>query len=408
MKEIMKQTPLFKKHMQTASKVINLKGYARPVEYVGHVKEHKATREEVTICDVSHMGEIMITGKDSLALVQKIITNDASKMSIGQAMYSVMCNEKGHIIDDLICFRLAQDEFLWVVNVTKVNEDFQWILQHSQGMEVQVTNISCETALIALQGPNSRETLQKITKADLSTLGYYRLTKTSICTSEMEVPCIISRTGYTGERGYEVCTRRELAPFVWDELLLVGKPLGIVPHGVAARESLRIEAGLLLNGNDMDEATNPYEVSLGKVVKFTKDFIGKDALLKASQEDVKRILVGFEVLSHATVRHGYPIFKDGRQIGKVTSGTVSKNLINRSIGLGFVLREYCEPGTEIQIDLRGKVCQAVIVPLPFYPHQVKVEPSVNTYSPYDLKFSSSHFWVLPGENDVVTIGLSDF
>src|SRR6185436_8652952 len=253
----MKHTPLYEQHVRDASTVINLKGFARAMQYRGHAAEHRATREQVSLCDVSHMGELEFVGADALALVQKLITNDASRLAVDQALYSVMCDERGIVIDDLVCYRLAADRFVWVVNVTKTDEDYQWVLKHAQGMDVKVSNISTDTALLALQGPESREALQRIARAVLSSLKYYWLAQTSVHTRHAEVPCIISRTGYTGERGYEIMVARDLAPWVWDELLMAGRPLGIEPQGVAARESLRTEAGYLLNGNDMDAQTNP-------------------------------------------------------------------------------------------------------------------------------------------------------
>ncbi|HTL26268.1 MAG TPA: sarcosine oxidase subunit gamma family protein, partial [Burkholderiales bacterium] len=265
----MKHTPLYDQHIRDASAVINLKGFARAMEYSGHLAEHRATRQAVTLCDVSHMGEIDFSGPDAQALIQKLIASDASRLAVDQALYSVMCDDHGAVIDDLVCFRLAADHFLWVVNVTKTDQDYQWILRHAAGMNVTVRNVSTDFALMALQGPESREALQRITKADLSTIQYYWLTQTVVHTAQAEVPCVISRTGYTGERGYEILVARDLAPLVWDELLMVARPLGIVPHGVAARESLRTEAGYLLNGNDMDGTVNPFEAGLGWVVKFS-------------------------------------------------------------------------------------------------------------------------------------------
>ncbi len=274
----MKHTPLYDRHMRDASAVINLKGFARAMHYRGHIAEHKATREGVTLCDVSHMGEFDFQGPDALALLQKLITNDAAKLAVNQVLYSALCNADGNIIDDLVCYRLAADHFVWVVNVTKIDEDFQWVLRHARDMNVKVSNVSTDTALIALQGPQSRAGLQRITKADISSLQYYWLAQTIIYTRHAQVPCIVSRTGYTGERGYEIMVARDLAAWVWDELLLAGQPLGIIEHGVAARESLRTEAGYLLNGNDMDAQTNPFEAGIGWVVKFDKDVVGKEAL----------------------------------------------------------------------------------------------------------------------------------
>ena len=342
----MKHTPLYARHMRAASAVINLKGVARAMHYRGHLAEHQATRAGVTLCDVSHMGEFDFRGADALALVQRLITNDAAKLAVNQVLYSALCNAEGNIIDDLVCYRLAADHFVWVVNVTKIDEDYQWVLRHAQGMDVQVKNVSTDTALMALQGPNSREVLQRITRADLSTLRYYWLVQTGICTRHGEIPCLISRTGYTGERGYEIMVARDLAPWIWDELLLVGRPLGIMEHGVAARESLRTEAGYLLNGNDMDAATNPYEAGIGWVVKLDTDFIGRDALARIKALGVSRSMVGLEVEGPLTMRYGCPIFRGGKEVGKVTSGPLSAQIAGRNLGLGYVSAEHAAVGTD--------------------------------------------------------------
>lgn len=406
----MKHTPLFDIHMRTATNVINLKGVARPIEYVGHVEEHRAIRERASLCDVWHLGEIEIEGKDALALVQRLITNDAARLSVNQGLYTVMCNEHGHIIDDLVCFRLAEHRFLWIVNVPKIDEDFQWVIRHAQGSDVRVRNLSSELALIALQGPYSTEVLQRATQADLSRMPYYGCGQTVIGVGTMDVPCIVSRTGYTGEHGYEICVSRDLARLVWDQLLLVGRPLGTIPHGVAARESARTEAGYLLNGNDMDECTNPYEVGLAWVVKLAKDFIGKDALLKVQASGVKRKLVGLEVEGCHAIRYGYSVYKDGKEIGRVTSGPLSPRLLNRetSLGLGFVAVEHSDINTEVEIAVRGTRIRGRVVALPFYRPRVKDDARVATYSPYELQFTASHVWVRKNGDGVYTVGVSDF
>ncbi|HEV8097424.1 MAG TPA: glycine cleavage system aminomethyltransferase GcvT [Burkholderiales bacterium] len=407
----MKHTPLYDQHVRDASTVINLKGFARAMQYRGHVAEHRATREHVSLCDVSHMGELDFKGADALALVQKLITNDAARLAVNQALYSVMCDERGIVIDDLVCYRLAADHFVWVVNVTKTDEDYQWVLKNAQGMDVKVSNVSTDTALLALQGPESREALQRITKADLSTLKYYWLAQTTVHTRHAEVPCVVSRTGYTGERGYEIMVARDLAPSVWDELLMAGRPLGIVPQGVAARESLRTEAGYLLNGNDMDAQTNPIEAGLEWVVRFSKEgFIGKDALAKIKAQGVGRRLVGLELQGHRTVRNGYPIYASGKQVGKVTSGPLSPALSGRNLGLGYVATAHARIGTELEVAIGDRKSRARVVATQFCERRVKEEPSVSTFSPYDLRFSDSHVWarVEEGAKDVVVIGLSDF
>ena len=406
----MKHTPLFERHVRDAAAVINIKGYARAMHYGGLVAEHRATRERVSLCDVSHMGELDFRGPEALALVQKLITNDAGKLAVDQALYSVMCDEDGMVIDDLVCYRLGPDHFVWVVNVTKTDDDYQWVLKHAHGMDVTVTNVSSEIALLALQGPESREVLQRITEADLSTLKYYWLTQTTIHTSRAQVACIISRTGYTGERGYEIMVARGVAPWVWDELLMAGRPLGIVPHGVAARESLRTEAGYLLNGNDMDARTNPIEAGLEWVIKPAKEFIGKEAIARAKASGVQRRLVGLEVHGRHTVRNGHPIYVDGQRIGHVTSGPLSPALAGRNLGLGYVAAEHATIGTEVEIDIRGTKCKARITAMPFAPRRVRDEPLHNTYSPCALRFSAAHVWARSGDDgkDVVTLGLSDF
>lgn len=406
----MKHTPLYDRHVRDASVVINLKGFARAMHYRGHVAEHLATRKGVTLCDVSHMGEFDFRGPDALALVQNLITNDAARLSVNQALYSAMCDEKGDVIDDLLCYRLAADHFVWVVNVTKTDSDFQWVLKHAGGMNVEISNISTDTALLALQGPASREVLQRIAKADLSTLKYYWLTQTTLHTRHAEVSCIVSRTGYTGERGYEIMVARELAPWVWDELLTVGQPLGILEHGVAARESLRTEAGYLLNGNDMDGNTNPFEAGIGWVVKLNKDFIGRDALAKVENGPLRRKMVGLEIDGDITIRKGYRILRSGKDVGEVTSGPISPAMAGRNLGLGYVAPESAQVGTEIEVNIRGQRHKGRIVAMPLCPRRVKDEPAIQTFSPYDLRFSAAHVWAHAedAQDGIVTVGLSDF
>lgn len=403
----MKHTPLYDRHMRDASAVINLKGFARAMHYRGHVAEHMATRQSATLCDVSHMGELDFQGPDALALVQGLITNDAAKLAVNQALYSALCNTEGNIIDDLVCYRLAADHFVWVVNVTRTDEDYQWVLRHAQGMDVQVKDVSADTALMALQGPNSREVLQRITRADLFALRYYWLVETGIRTRHGEIPCMISRTGYTGERGYEIMASRDLAPWIWDELLMVGQPLGIMAHGVAARESLRTEAGYLLNGNDMDAGTNPYEAGIGWAVKVDTDFVGRDALARIKAQGVSRKLVGLEVQGPLTMRHGCRILRGGKEIGKVTSGPLPEQIAGRNLGLGYVSAAHAAAGTDIEIEINGRAFKARVVAMPFCERKARQEPSIRTWSPYGLRFTEEHVWV-HAEGNLVTIGLSDF
>ncbi len=406
----MKKTPLFDIHAASAGRMVNLKGFARPVEYAGHAEEHRAIRERVSLCDVSHMGELEFSGRDALALVDRLITNDASRLDVNQALYTVMCNEDGHVIDDLVCLRLAEDRFLWVVNVTRTDEDHRWVLKHAQGLDAHVRDRSAELALLALQGPYSSEVLQKIAGADLSEMDYYRLAETTLMTDEAEVRCIVGRIGYTGERGYEICVSRDLAPCVWRALMRAGRPLGIAPHGVAARESARTEAGYLLNGNDMDDRTYPHEVGLGWVVKPHKDFIGREALAAVAERGTPRKLVGLEVEGRATIRHGYPIFRDGERTGRVTSGPLPPELVGgaSSLGLGFVASAHARDGEALQIDARGARLDARIVPYPFRKRRVRDGARVDTLSPYGLRYGEDHLWVGAVSEGRAAIGLTDF
>ena len=406
----MKKTPLFDIHVASARRMVNLKGFARPVEYAGHAEEHRAIRERVSLCDVSHMGEIEIGGPDAPALVDRLITNDAARLDVGQALYTVMCGERGHVIDDLVCLRLAEDRFLWVVNVTRTDEDHRWVLKHAQGLDVHVRDRSAELALLALQGPYSSEVLQKVVAADLSGMAYYRLAETTVTTDETEAPCIVSRTGYTGERGYEICVSRDFAPSVWRALMRAGRPLGIAPHGVAARESARTEAGYLLNGNDIDDRTYPHEVGLGWVVKPHKDFIGRDALAAVAEGGAPRKLVGLEMAGRVTIRHGYPVFRDGERIGRVTSGPLSPDLVGgaASLGLGLVARAHAGDGGVLQIGVRGARHDARIVPYPFRERRVRDDARVDTLSPCGLRYGEDHLWIGAESDGRATIGITDF
>ena len=406
----MRQTPLFDIHARTALNVINLKGVARPVEYVGHAAEHRAIRECVSICDASHLGDIEIEGPDATALVQKLITNDAESLAVGDALYTVICNEDGHIIDDLVCYRRGEDRYLWIVNVPKTDQDLRWVMRHAHGLDVAVRDLTLDLALIALQGPYSGEVLQRVTRADLSRMAYFGCAETVISTDGIEVPCMIARTGYTGERGYEICVARELAPAVWNQLLLVGAPLGIVAHGVAARESTRTECGYLLNGNDMDDTTYPAEVNLGWVVRMATDFIGKAALQALKPEDIERKLVGLAMDGTGTMRFGNAILKDGAPIGRVTSGPLPPQVTGgeASLGLGFVATAQAAAGTEIEIDVAGTVTPARIVSLPMCTLRVKDDGKVDTRSPYDLAFSPGHVWARAVGDGTFAIGLTDY
>ncbi|MSP67243.1 MAG: glycine cleavage system aminomethyltransferase GcvT [Alphaproteobacteria bacterium] len=407
---MMKHTPLYEAHLRSARNVINLKDFARPVEYVGHAAEHRAIRERVSLCDVSHMGEVEFRGPDALALVQKLIPSDAERLKVGQALYSALCDEEGRVIDDLVCWRRGPDWFLWVANVTKADSDVQWILRHAQGLDVEVRNLSTDLALIALQGPYSAEVLQRLSQADLAALEYYHFAETVVATDALEVPCLLSRTGYTGERGFELCLARDHALPVWEALLAAGQPLGILPHGVAARESARTEAGYLLNGNDMDGTHNPYEAGLGWLIAKDKTgYIGRDALLRIKQQGPARKLVGLAAPGSVTIRHGDPVYREGQRIGQVTSGPLSPALVggDACLGLGYVPSGAGAPGTTLEIEVGGARHAARVVPLPFRPRRVREAATVATRSPYGLRFSADHVWVHANADGTATLGVSD-
>lgn len=408
----MRHTPLFHQHQNLGATIINLKGVARPMEYRGHSEEHHATRNGVTLCDVSHMGEITFSGKDAIPFLQKLIVGNAEKLHDGQAMYSALCNEDGHVMDDLVVMRLAEDRLLMVVNVTMIEKDYQWMLRHKDGFDVEIADVSTATALMALQGPLSREVLQKIVRADLSEMAYYSVVETEIITLDGgTIPCVVSRTGYTGEIGFEICVDRDGAPFIWEELMRAGRAMGIMGQGVAARESLRTEAGLLLNGNDMDGKTTPYEAGLSWLVDLSTDFIGRDALEKAKKDGPSKKMVGLKIANGVTVRYGYPIFasQDAKEkIGVVTSGPLGGALCGESYGLAYVRPDLAAKGQVLYVEAFGELHAAEVVGLPFLPRRAKDVPAVRTLSPFALQFINEYFWTVPCGDGLWKVGLTEF
>lgn len=405
----MRHTPLFGRHLELGASMLNLKGVARPVEYCGHVREHMATRNAVTLCDVSHMGEFMITGRDAPRLLQRMVVGNVDKLHDGKVMYSAFCNEKGHVLDDLVLMRLAADRWLMVVNVTMIEQDYQWVIGHNDFADAVVTDVSTGTALMALQGPLSRETLQKLVRKDLAEMDYYTAAETEIVTRDGGVvPCIISRTGYTGELGFEICCERDFAPFIWSDIMRAGRPFGIMGHGVAARESLRTEAGLLLNGNDMDGETTPYEAGIGWIVDLSTDFIGRDALILAKERGPSKKMVGLELDGLPTMRYGYPVLDGGRVVGKVTSGPVSVALAGRSLGLAYVEPDLAEPGRRLEVEILGDRWPVTVVRLPFRERRAKDVPTIKTCSPFTLSFFNEHVWCRKLDGEEYAIGLTEY
>ncbi len=357
----MKKTKLYNVHQKLGAKLIEFAGYLMPVQYSSIINEHKAVRNSVGVFDVSHMGEFIIEVNEALDLVQYVTVNNAAKLTIGRAQYSAMCYENGGIVDDLLVYKLADNKYMLVVNASNIEKDFNWVTQNNK-FDAVVKNESDEYTLIAVQGPNSKKTLEKIT-ADPLELEFYHFYTTKINGKDV----LISRTGYTGELGYEIYFKGDEAEAesIWNSIFEAGKEFEIQPAGLGARDSLRLEMGYCLYGNDIDETTNPLEAGLGWITKLKKgDFIGRDALLKVKEEGLKRKLVPMILTEKAFPRHGYPILKNGEEIGKVTSGTVSP-VLEKPIALGYVKIGYANEGEEVEIAIRKRTHKARIVKLPF-------------------------------------------
>lgn len=355
----MKKTSLYEKHVELNAKIVPFAGFEMPLQYEGVIKEHLAVRSTAGVFDVSHMGEFIVRGKNSEKFLNYVTINDVSKIEIGQAQYSAMCYENGGIIDDLLIYRYS-DYYMLVVNAANIEKDFNWLNAHLCD-EVTLENRSDEISLIALQGPKSREILLKISESDISELPFYHFIKGKIAGCAVT----IARTGYTGELGYEIYGVNDLMLKIWDELFKIGKPIGLVPVGLAARDTLRLEMKFCLYGNDIDETTHPYEAGLGWITKVDKgDFIGHEAIVDC-KANMSRRLVCVEMIDRAIPRQGYEIFIDDEKSGYFTSGGQSPSL-QKGIGLAYIKRPYTKSGTEIEVDIRGKRKRAVIVKPPFY------------------------------------------
>lgn len=335
-------------------------GYSMPVRYSSDIEEHMTVRKGVGVFDVSHMGEFTIKGPNALDLIQRVTSNDASKLVDGQAQYSCLPNETGGIVDDLIVYKIKDNDYLVVVNASNIEKDWNWISKYNT-KRAEMKNISDTICLFAVQGPKAAATLQKLTKADLSSVKYYHFTIAEFA----GVPnVIISNTGYTGAGGFEIYCDHRSAEKVWDAIFEAGKEFDIKPIGLGARDTLRLEMGFCLYGNDIDDTTSPLEAGLGWITKFTKDFTNSANLKKQKEEGVQRKLVGFKMIDKGIPRHDYQL-KDaqGNVIGKVTSGTMSP-MLNVGVGLGYVTNTHATPGSEIFVDVRGKSLKAQVSKLP--------------------------------------------
>jgi aminomethyltransferase len=357
------KTPLNARHRALGARMVPFGGWDMPVEYSGIVGEHMAVRTRAGLFDVSHMGEIELAGKDALAAVQRISTNDASRLSVGQAQYSALTTPAGTFVDDIIVYRLASDHFLIVVNAGNIESKYRWIAEQGGTMgDVAVVNSSSRYALVAVQGPSAPAIVQQLTTVDLQSIRYYRFAYGEVAS----VRSIISRTGYTGEDGFELFIPPQSAERMWNTLLETGASAGLVPVGLGARDTLRLEAGLRLSGQDFDDTTTVLEADLGWLIGKNKkeEFIGRGALEQQKVSGLRRKLVGFEMTGPGIARHGYPAFANGKE-GIVTSGTQTP-FLKKAIGMAYLPIEQTVLGTDFEIDIRGRRTPARVVPLPFY------------------------------------------
>ncbi len=367
-KEEVKKTPLYQKHVDLGARLIPFAGYDMPVQYEGIIEEHLAVRRSAGLFDVSHMGEIVVRGPHAFDFVQRLVTNDVSNLYDGRAMYTVMCRDDGGIVDDLLVYKMADDEYMLVVNAANHEKDLDWMIQNNPDKAV-LDDRSNDVALMALQGPNALGIAARVAGQSLEELKFYHF---RIFADRTFFDCdfaLVSHTGYTGERGVEIYCDAEKAPQIWDALMEAGRDSGLKPAGLGARDTLRIEAGFCLYGNDITEETNPLEAGLGWLTKLEKeDFIGKAALEQIRAEGLRRKLIGFVMQERGIPRGGYSILdQDGSEIGSVTSGTQSP-LLRYGIGLGYVRNEHAftVPGSEIQVSIRNRRLRAQVQRPPFH------------------------------------------
>lgn len=358
-----KKTALYHKHKAAGAKIVDFAGFAMPVHYSGIIEEHECVRTTVGVFDVSHMGEFLVTGSDAEMFLNYVTVNDVAAMDAGQAQYTAMCLEDGGIVDDLLIYKY-EDRYLAVVNAANIQKDWDH-LQKYRMAEAELQDVSDDTTLLAIQGPASREVLQKLTSEDLSVIKFYHFIEGEVA----GVPSTIARTGYTGELGFELYVENQDAEELWDALFDAGSKQDIQPVGLGARDTLRLEMGFCLYGNDIDETTNPIEAGLGWITKLNKgDFLGRDAVARVKEAGPERKRVGFELLGRGIPRKGYSITFSGREIGEVTSGSQSP-MLEKGIGMGYVETEFSKAGTTFNIMIRNKGIPAKVVKLPFYQHE---------------------------------------
>lgn len=359
--EALRRTPLYDCHREAGAKLVPFAGWEMPVQYESVIEEHRAVRERAGLFDVSHMGEVAVRGPGAVRYLDAITPNHVARLAVGRAQYSALLTEAGTYVDDLLIYRLAEEELLVVVNAANRDKDVAWMQRHVSG-DVEVEDVSDRYGLLALQGPRAVEILAPLTDVDLGAVRYYGFARGHVDGH----PAIVSRTGYTGEDGFELYLDPEAAPAVWRRLLGGGAAQGLVPAGLGARDTLRLEAGLALYGHEIDDTTTPWEAGLDWVVKLDKgDFVGREALVAQREQGVARRLVGFEVTGRGIGRQGHPLRHGGRVVGAVTSGTWSPTF-ERALGMGYVEAALAAPGTEIELEIRERPVPARVAAIPFY------------------------------------------
>jgi aminomethyltransferase len=358
----MKNTALTHIHESLGAKLVPFAGFNMPVQYEGVTVEHETVRNGVGVFDVSHMGEFLLSGPNALALIQKVTSNDASTLTIGRAQYSCLPNNQGGIVDDLIVYKIKEEQYLLVVNASNIEKDWDWISSHND-LGVEMKNLSDDYSLLAIQGPKAMEAMQSLTSINLAEIKYYHFEVADFAGIEH---VIISATGYTGSGGFEIYCKNSEVEQIWNKVFESGATFGIKPIGLAARDTLRLEMGFCLYGNDINDTTSPLEAGLGWITKFTKEFTNSENLKKQKEEGVTKKLVGFELLERGIPRHDYEIVDaDGNNIGIVTSGTMAPT-VGKGIGMGYVKTEFADVDSEIYIQIRNNKVKAKVVKMPFY------------------------------------------
>ncbi|CQR73740.1 Aminomethyltransferase [Sporomusa ovata DSM 2662] len=358
-----RQTPLYETHLKYGGKIIEFGNWLLPVQYSGILIEHKAVRAKAGLFDVSHMGEVLVKGADSLAFLQKVVTNDVERIAVNQVQYSPMCYPNGGTVDDLLIYKLRDKEYFLVINAANIEKDWNWLQENSAGFNVELRNLSDATAELALQGPLAETILSKLTGADLKQLEYYQCIPGVVVAGKT---VMISRTGYTGEDGFEIYSRPEHTAYLWETIMEEGKPYGLIPAGLGSRDTLRFEAALPLYGHELSPDITPIEAGIEKFVSLTKgEFNGRTILAEQKQNKPKRRIVGFALNGRGVARSEYPVKHEGRFIGTVTTGSYAPTL-NKNIGLALVEADYAKVGQIFDVEIRGKNVLAEVIPKPFY------------------------------------------